>query len=344
MILVHGAGAIGQYVGGRLAQAGARVLLVGRPAAMEPIRRQGLSVATLGGAFTPAGSTLDVATRLPVDLRLESTPDAARFGQSAALELVLLTVKCGATVKAAAELAAVLPAGTPVLSLQNGVDNVRVLQSKAPMLTPLAGMVPYNVVIDAPAQVRQATDGMLMVERHPATEALAALARRGGLALAVRDDIAEVQWGKLLLNLNNPVNALSGLPLRTQLLDAGYRRVLAGLIAEALGVLTVAGIRPARVTPLPPTWLPSLLRLPTPLFRLLAARMLKIAPEARSSMQDDRRAGRATEIDALCGAIIRLADRHRLPSPQNTAMRRLVETLPSGRSLAAAELAAALEP
>ncbi len=343
MILVHGAGAIGQYVGGRLAQAGARVLLVGRPAAMEPIRRQGLSVATLGSAFTPAGATLDVATRLPVDLRLEPTP-GARFGQSAALELVLLTVKCGATAKAAAELAAALPAGTPVLSLQNGVDNVRVLQSKAPLLTPLAGMVPYNVVIDAPAQVRQATDGVLMVERHPATEALAALARRAGLALAVRDDIAEVQWGKLLLNLNNPVNALSGLPLRTQLLDAGYRRVLAGLIAEALGVLTAAGIRPARVTPLPPAWLPSLLRLPTPLFRLLAARMLKIAPEARSSMQDDRRAGRATEIDALCGAIIRLADRHQLPSPQNTAMRRLVETLPSGRSLDAAELAAALEP
>lgn len=344
MILVHGAGAIGQYVGGRLAQAGARVLLVGRPASMEPIRQRGLAVAALGGDFTPAGPTLEVATRLPVDLRLEPTPDPTRFGQSAALELVLLTVKCGGTAAAAAELAAALPAGTPVLSLQNGVDNVRVLQSKAPMLTPLAGMVPYNVVIDAPAQVRQATDGVLMVERHPATEALAALAHRAGLALAVRDDIAEVQWGKLLLNLNNPVNALSGLPLRAQLLDAGYRRVLAELIEEALSVLHAAGIRPARVTPLPPAWLPGLLRLPTPLFRLLAARMLKIAPEARSSMQDDRRAGRATEIDALCGAVIRLADRHRLASPRNTAMRRLVETLPSARTLSAAELLAALEP
>lgn len=344
MILVHGAGAIGQYLGGRLAQAGARVLLVGRPAAMNPIGQRGLSVAPLGGEFSPAGSTLTVANRLPMDLQLDAAADPSRFGQSSGLELVLLTVKCGATATAAVELAAALPPGTPVLSLQNGVDNVRVLQSKAPLLTPLAGMVPYNVVIDAPAQVRQATDGVLMVQRHPATEALAALARRAGLALALRSDITEVQWGKLLLNLNNPVNALSGLPLRTQLLDAGYRRVLAGLIDEALIVLDAAGIRPARVTPLPPAWLPRLLRLPTPLFRLLAARMLKIAPEARSSMQDDRRAGRATEIDALCGAVIRLADRHRLASPRNTAMRRLVETLPSGRTLGAAELAAALDP
>lgn len=192
MILVHGAGAIGQYVGGRLAQAGARVLLVGRPAAMEPIRQRGLQVAALGGAFTPAGAALDVATSLPTDLGRAGEPDAARFGQSTALELVLLTVKCGATAAAAAELAAALPAGTPVLSLQNGVDNVRAIERNAPLLTPLAGMVPYNVVIDAPAQVRQATDGVVMVERHPATEALAALARRAGLALAVRDDITEV--------------------------------------------------------------------------------------------------------------------------------------------------------
>lgn len=311
---------------------------------MESIRQRGLAVAPLGGAFVPAGPTLAVANRLPVDLWLDPAPDPTRFGQSNALELVLLTVKCGATLAAATELAAALPAGTPVLSLQNGVDNVRILQSRAPLLTPLAGMVPYNVVIDAPAQVRQATDGVLMVERHPATEALATLARRAGLALAVREDIIEVQWGKLLLNLNNPVNALSGLPLRAQLLDAGYRRVLAGLIDEALGVLNAADIRPARITPLPPTWLPTLLRLPTPLFRLIAARMLKIAPEARSSMQDDRRAGRATEIDALCGAVIRLADRHQLASPGNTAMRRLVETLPSGRTLSAVELATALEP
>lgn len=344
MILIHGAGAIGQYLGGRLAQTGARVLLVGRPAAMASIREHGLQVATLGGALTPAGRTLEVATQLPRDLALQAGVDSTSFGQSAALELVLLTVKCGATTAAAAELAAALPAGTPVLSLQNGVDNVRLITSKAPLLTPLAGMVPFNVVIDAPGTVRQATEGVVMAQRHPATEALAALAQRAGLALSVRDDIAEVQWGKLLLNLNNPVNALSGLPLRAQLLDGGYRQVLAGLIAEALGVLDAAGIRPARVTPLPPAWLPTLLRLPTPLFRLLAARMLKIAPEARSSMQDDRRAGRATEIDALCGAIIRLADRQQLPSPRNTAMRRLVETLPSGRTLGSAELSAALEP
>ena len=114
------------------------------------------------------------------------------------------------------------------------------------------------------------------------TAELLALCKNGALELQLRDDMPAVQWGKLLLNLNNPINALSGLPLREQLLDRGYRSLLAPMQQEALNALRHAGIHPARVTPLPAAWLPHLLRLPTPLFRFLAARMLRIAPQARS--------------------------------------------------------------
>ena len=66
------------------------------------------------------------------------------------------------------------------------------------------------------------------------------------------------------------------------------------------------------------------MRLPTPLFRLVAARMLRIDPQARSSMADDLALGRTTEIDALCGEVVRLAARLGRSAPVNARMAELV--------------------
>ncbi len=73
-------------------------------------------------------------------------------------------------------------------------------------------------------------------------------------------------------------------------------------------MLKAAGIEPHRITPVAPRLLPTLLRMPTPVFRVLASRMLRIDAQARSSMADDLRLGRVTEIDALCGEVCRLAE------------------------------------
>ena len=94
---------------------------------------------------------------------------------------------------------------------------------------------------------------------------------RAGLPLQLHADLRAVQWGKLLLNLNNPVNALSGKPLREQLMECGYRQCLAALQSETLQLLRSAGITPAQVAALPPHRVPALLRLPTWLFRPLDA-------------------------------------------------------------------------
>ena len=61
-----------------------------------------------------------------------------------------------------------------------------------------------------------------------------------------------VLWGKLLLNLNNALNALAGVPLAAELADRRWRRLLAAQIGEALAVLKAAGIRPARIEGVPP--------------------------------------------------------------------------------------------
>jgi 2-dehydropantoate 2-reductase len=291
-LLVMGAGSIGAFVGGCLQAAGAPVQFVGRPRMVRLLRSHGLTLTDIDGRerrIEAAALSLH-----------ESVP------AHAAPALVLLCVKSHATEAAAAQLG-ILPAGTAVLSLQNGLANVELAQRAAPRLRVLRGMVPFNVAELPQARLHRGTSGDLAAQDDPVLRAWRPAFAAAGLPLRLHADLLALQWGKLLLNLNNPVNALSGLPLRAQLLDRDLRRCTAALIDEALTLLGAAGIEPARVAAAPPRLLPLLLRLPTPVFRVLASRMLRIDGRARSSMSDDLRLGRPTEIDALCGEVLRLA-------------------------------------
>ena len=328
--VVLGAGAIGCYVGGRLAAAGHTVTFIGRPNVIATLRQHGLTVTDLDGfkAHVP-GNQLQLAEHL----------DAGLFNQACA---VLLCVKGGATSSTAQALAAVCPAHTPVISLQNGVENTIRIRAEAPSLAVVAGMVPFNVVMLPNAHVHRGTTGALYMANQAETQVLVPAWNAAGLPLELTDDMQSVQWGKLLLNLNNPVNALSDLPLRTQLMDRDYRRVVASLQTEALQALGAAGIRPAKVATAPPLWLPFILRLPNSIFTRVAARMLRMDAAARSSMWEDFRQGRVTEIDDLCGAVVRLAQAHGLQAPTNAAMCCLITSHQPGQSMSGAALRAAL--
>jgi 2-dehydropantoate 2-reductase len=128
-----------------------------------------------------------------------------------------------------------------------------------------------------------------------------------GLVVVEHPDMAGLAWGKLLMNLNNALNALSGLPLRQQLAERRWRLLLAASQREALSLLAAARIVPARVGKVRPRLLPVIVSLPNPLFGLLARAMVKIDPEARSSMWEDLEKRRPTEVDHLQGAVVELA-------------------------------------
>ena len=313
-VLVMGAGSIGCWLGGRLQAAGVVVHFVGRPRMLSALARHGLTLTDRdGGRLHLGANSLQLHRSLPADL----APD-----------LVLLCVKSAATATAAVELGGLLPPGTPVVSMQNGIGNTAIAQSAAPQLVLLPGMVPFNVAEPAPGHLHRGTEGVLAAQDHPTLRALQPLLAAAGLPITLHDDLRPVQWGKLLLNLNNAVNALSGLPLRAQLLNRDLRCCTAALIGEALAVLRRAGIRPARLSPWPPAWLPGVLRLPTPLFRLVAARMLHIDDQARSSMADDLLLGRTTEIDAINGEVMRLAASVRTLATCNARIGELVRAWP----------------
>jgi 2-dehydropantoate 2-reductase len=96
--------------------------------------------------------------------------------------------------------------------------------------------------------------------------------------------------------------------LREQLLDRGYRRLVAACLEEGLNALSRKGISPRSELPAPLRLLPWVLRLPSPLFRRIERYILRIDAEARSSMWDDLQRGRLTEVDLINGEIVWLAE------------------------------------
>ena len=294
-IVVAGAGSIGCYAGACLALAGRDVRLLARPRMAEAMRRERLVVSDLDGR-----STAIAGRAMTVDADPAVLADA---------DIVLVTVKSGDTAGMAETIARHAPATATIVSLQNGIDNPARLRAVVGERRVVTGMVPFNVVQsgegERPLRVHRASDGTVLIEAGD--ERLQALLDVEGFPVAAHADMTGVQWGKLLMNLNNALVALSDLPLATELADRRWRRLLAAQIAEALVAMRGSGIVPAKVTAVQPALLPHVLRLPDWLFLRLAKRMLAIDPEARSSMWEDLQRHRRTEIDDLQGAIVRLA-------------------------------------
>ena len=308
-ITVAGAGSIGCFVGGLLAAAGREVILLGRQRVIGELATHGLHLTDF------AGPSFDLAADR-VGLSIDPAAALARS------DLILVAVKSGGTEAIAAEIAEYARPDAIVVSLQNGVENAARLHRALPGRTVIAAMVPFNVVHRGEGRFHRGTSGALTIAAgHPEVEAALSAP---GLPIVARADMEAVQWGKLVINLNNALNALSGLTLHEQLGDRRWRVKLAGQQVEALKLLKVAGIAPAAFGPIPLRLFPYLLRLPNWAYRRLAARGIKIDRTARSSMWEDLQRGRPTEIDELQGAVVALAERLGRQAPENARVREQV--------------------
>lgn len=298
-IVVAGAGSIGCFVGGLLLAGGRDVVFLGRESMATQLRTEGVSLTDYDG----------------LDIRID--PQYLDIGEGpaklAGADIVLVCVKSGATSEMADMIAEHVAPSAVVVSLQNGMRNAEVLREHLPSFDVLAGMVPFNVVQTGPGTFHRGTSGNIVVEAgYPDLSAFLSVF---GLKVETSSEIERVQWGKLLINLNNALNALSGLTIVDQLANQRLRRQFADQMAEALRVMKAANISPKPSTPLPASLIPHVLRLPTFLFRLVARQMLTIDPTARTSMAIDILQGRKTEIDELQGEIIRLGEATGVPTP-----------------------------
>jgi 2-dehydropantoate 2-reductase len=314
-IVIAGAGSVGCYLGGCLALARRDVTLLLREQLATPLTQSGLRVSDLDRSDQ---------TITPGSLKLAVDPAVAL----ADAEVILVTVKCGDTDNMARLIARHAPVDLIAVSLQNGVENVKALcQQLGAGRRVIAGMVPFNVVQtrnggEAP-HFHRASSGTMQI--GPGVEGLRNLLDVPGARFAEHPNMNAVLWAKLLLNLNNALSALSGLPLVEELGDRRWRLLLATQMREGLSALRAAGIRPARLEGVYPRLAAFAMGLRDPLFKILARRVLAVDPEARSSMLEDLEARRPTEIDYIQGKIVRLAGRFGLSTPLNQRVMQLIK-------------------
>lgn len=288
-----GAGSVGCFVGGAWAAAGLDVSFIGRERVANEVASNGMTLTDLDGW----------KARLPAEAVKFSTKPAAL----AKADIVLVCVKSNDTDAAARQIATHAKRKPLVISLQNGVSNIDVLKARLPKLEVVAGVVPFNVVAKGGGRWHKGVAGTLIVGDAGSTRALGERIVSGPAQMRLSGEMKAVAWGKLLINLNNAVNALSGRTLLDQLKERDYRRVVAASIMEALDILKAAGIEPAQLGPIPPRLLPHAIGAPDLIFRKLLLPVQKIDASARSSMQDDLDAGRPTEVDYLNGEVVKLA-------------------------------------
>ena len=305
---IAGAGSIGCFVGGMLAAGGRRIALLARPRVIAEIKAAGLRPTSFEGFDQTIARDQFALSENP-----HLFEDAG---------IVLVTVKSADTAAMADIIARHAPSDAVIVSLQNGVGNAAVLRQRLAGRRVLGGMVPFNVMALGEGRFHRATSGDIVIEQDEARTAEKLSVP--GLTIRPTDNIDGVLWGKLLLNLNNALNALADLPLRRQLSSRPWRRLFADQLAEGLAAIRAEGIKPVSPTPIPPALMPSLLRLPNFIFEPMLGRTMKIDPEARSSMWEDLKQGRRTEIDYLQGVITEIAERRGLEAPLS---RRIVELI-----------------
>jgi 2-dehydropantoate 2-reductase len=315
-IAVLGAGSVGCFIGGCWQAAGLPVTFIGRSKIAADIKAHGLTVSDYSGWQEHL---------FDVDYRTD--PNAL-----AEADIIALTVKSGATAEAAEEIAAHGRDGALVISFQNGISNVDVLErALGGRFEVVRGMVPYNCAYLGEGRFHKGVSGApLYAEDRPRTRQLKERIGAEPAELRLSDDMLGIAWGKLLINLNNAINALSGRPLLAEISERDYRRVFAAAMREGLRILKRAGIEPAKVGDVGPRLMPAVIDSPDWLFNRLFIKRWKIDAKARSSMSDDLTQGRKTEVDYINGELVALADRLGVDAPVNRKIVELIRKAEAG--------------
>ena len=317
-ITIFGAGCIGCYLAGVLypafEQLPHKLTLVGRLALLDAIREKGLKISDYLG--------LERNISGPINLISEPKKQSTECA-----DVLLITVKCTAIATSLHDMAPYIDNNTLIICLQNGIGSEQPLIQAYPQNKVLTGVVGFNSLALSPTHYHRGTSGSVEIEADENVNlaALMRLFKQQQLPAMQVDNIEQVRWGKLLLNLNNCLNALSGIPLKQQLSERAYRQLLARAMSETLQLLKRANIKPAKMTRVAPFWLPVILALPNALFKRLANKMLAIDPLARSSMWHDIMAQRITEIDFINGAVLDLGQALAIQTPVNHQLVTLIK-------------------
>src|SRR3954469_13843590 len=223
--VIYGAGAVGGVIGGRLKEHGHDVVLIGRGRQVAAIRENGLRVESPGGSIT-------------IHLPIVEHPNQLVWSYN---DVVLLTMKTQDTSDALRDLARSAPPVVPVVCTQNGVENERLALRWFEHVYGICVMCPAGYLTPGVVQAWSSpVSGLLDIGRYPSgiddtAKAIAAALTTSTFHSEVRSDIMRWKYGKLLMNLGNAIEAVSGAPARSGHLPALARQ-------EGVACLGASGI------------------------------------------------------------------------------------------------------
>ncbi len=291
-VLIVGTGALACLFGTRLAAQGHAVTFVGRwKAGVEALQRRGVVLVEADG------------TEHRHSVQATSDPESLPRHRFA-----LVLVKSWQTEDAVRRLRPALAPEGVALTLQNGIGPQEILARGLGAQRVAVGVTTAGATLLGPGRVRAAGQGEVTVARHPRVGPLLQALARAGFPVHVVEDVRAALWGKLLINVAiNPFGALLGVPNGALLGDRTAQMFMRKAVDEVVAVTRALDV----ALPYPDPWEKVL-------------QVLHATATNRNSMLQDLERGAPTEIDALCGAVVRQADALGLDASMNRVLWQMI--------------------
>lgn len=286
-VLIVGTGAMANLFGARLSAAGIDVTLLGTwKEGLEALRGHGIRLESPNEVKTfpvhVAGSPSEV--------------DTIRFA--------LVLVKSWQTARAAEQLSGILADDGLALSLQNGLGNQEILSQKLGDSRVAQGVTTTGATLLGPGHVRPGGEGTISVSTLPRLDSLVGMLRRADFEVKRVVDVQSLLWRKLLINVAiNPLTAIFNVPNGDLLRSASARQLMRAAIQEVGAVAASKSIPLGFSDPV-----------------AAAEDVARKTASNRSSMLQDLTRGAPTEIEAICGAVLRASQEAGIAAPVNRVM------------------------
>lgn len=314
--LVYGGGAVGLGLASCQLKSGAQVEILTRRETVVSLRKDGLVRTGIFGDFRAAPSAFACYTSLD-----ELPPHT--------FDYILVCTKSFDSFNAAKDISehtSVFADGTKVVLFQNGWGNAEAFLAffekeriyNARVITGFQRRRPNEVDVTVHADAIHI--GSLFSGDLSAVAELAEAIDKGDIPCMVAKDIGKDIWAKMLYNCAlNPLGAILDVPYGTLAEHESTRTIMNGIVHETFGVMTRAGYETH--------WQSA-----EDFLEVFYARLVPDTAEHKSSTLQDIAAKKRTEIDALNGAVIRLAEQFKLAVPQNLVVYNLVKFIESNKS------------
>ena len=289
-IAVMGAGSIGGYFGGMLAQSGHDVTLIARGKHLETIRKDGLKILNDDGHFL---------------VKCDATDDPTSIG---VVDLVLLTVKTYQNDMAIPPLRSLIDSSTSILCLQNGMDSYQSITRLLQIQDPLPGAAYIEASVQSPGIIRQSGTVVKIVFG----ELNGTLSSRGteiqkvlsdsGIDTQFTTDILKTLWTKFLF-----ISTMAGITCLTRetLAQLVPKQDWPNIIIDCMKEIEAVGRG-------------NNINLENDVVKTTMDYITESLENMQASMHTDLMAGRPLELDALNGAVVRAGKLADIPTPINS--------------------------